>query len=87
MASKLIPVEKVHETALGDNVSPWTVYRLIRQGQIRAVRVGRRVFLTEEAIDEFISRGGAAVIGGQGATMDAGDQVVELAAGHGRGDR
>ena len=49
MANKLIPVERAYETALGDNVSIWTVYKLVRSGELPCVRVGRRVFLNAHA--------------------------------------
>jgi len=56
---KLIPVERIGETALGGAMCSWTAYRLIREGRLAAVRIGRKVFLTEQGIDEFIARGGA----------------------------
>lgn len=58
-ATKLIPVERLGETALAGAMSSWTAYRLIKQGLLPCVRVGRRVFLTEEGIEDFIRRGGA----------------------------
>jgi len=57
--SKLIPVEKLEETALAGAMSTWTAYKLIRAGLLPAVRIGRRVFLTEEGIQRFIEGGGA----------------------------
>jgi hypothetical protein len=57
--SKLIPIEKLDETALAGAMSSWTAYRLIREGLLPVVRIGRRVFLTEAGINEFIARGGA----------------------------
>lgn len=59
MHAKLIPVDRVHETALGYAVSPWTVYKLIKSGELECVRVGRRIYLTPEGIDRFIARGGS----------------------------
>lgn len=41
----------------GTNVG--TVYRLIRQGDLRAVRVGRLVRIPESAVTEFIASGGS----------------------------
>jgi excisionase family DNA binding protein len=72
MAVKLIPVDRAHETALGDNVSQWTVYKLIRENAISHVRVGRRVFLTEEGIEEFIRRGGTRAAVAAHLNLDAG---------------
>lgn len=59
MSSRLIPVEKIDETPLKGAMSAWTAYRLIRSGALPCVRVGRRVFLTEEGIAKFIEAGGA----------------------------
>jgi excisionase family DNA binding protein len=36
-------------------VSPWTIRAYIRQGKLRAVRIGRLVRLEEEAISDFIA--------------------------------
>ena len=32
----------------------WSLSKLIRQGKIKYVRVGRRIFITKQAVDEFI---------------------------------
>jgi hypothetical protein len=65
MSNKLIPVEQLDQTALAGAMSVWTAYRLIRSGALPCVRVGRRVFLTEEGIARFIQGGGA----GKAVTM------------------
>jgi len=59
--SKLIPVtdEALRNTRLGDVVRAWRVWQLIRAGELGCVRMGRRVFLTDELIEQFIARGGA----------------------------
>lgn len=59
MAAKLIPVDRVRETELGDAVSPWTAYKLIKKGELECVRIGRRVYLTPDGIEKFIAKGGA----------------------------
>ncbi len=38
-------------------VSPDTVYRLIRRGELGAVRAGRRYVVPDEALREFLERG------------------------------
>lgn len=55
----LIPVtrESLDATAIAP-LSEWTVYRLVRSGALRHVRVGRRVYLTPEGIAEFLAAGG-----------------------------
>lgn len=35
-----------------------TVRRLIREGQLRSVRVGRRVLIAREALEEFVQGAG-----------------------------
>ena len=32
----------------------WSLSKLIRQGKIKYVRIGRRIFITKQAVDEFI---------------------------------
>lgn len=32
----------------------WSLSKLIREGKIKYIRVGRRIFITKQAIDEFI---------------------------------
>ncbi len=32
----------------------WSLSKLIRQGKIKYVRIGRRIFITKNAVDEFI---------------------------------
>lgn len=33
----------------------WSLSKLIRQGKIKYVRIGRRIFITKNAVDEFIN--------------------------------
>lgn len=35
--------------------SPWSTANLIRRGELGCVRVGRRVFVTEELLAEFVA--------------------------------
>lgn len=32
----------------------WSLSKLIREGKIKYIRVGRRIFITKQAVDEFI---------------------------------
>ena len=32
----------------------WSISKLIREGKIKYIRVGRRIFLTKQAVDEYI---------------------------------
>ena len=56
MTHKLIAIADVGKLD-GWPYSPWQTARLIREGKLGAVRVGkRRVFTTEALIQEFIER-------------------------------
>lgn len=33
----------------------WSLSKLIRQGKIKYIRIGRRIFITKNAVDEFIN--------------------------------
>lgn len=52
MASKLNTPE---ETVEKIRVSRATVYGLIKTGDLRSVKIGRRRFITDDAIDEYIA--------------------------------
>lgn len=32
----------------------WSLSKLIRQGKIKNIRIGRRIFITKQAVEEFI---------------------------------
>lgn len=32
----------------------WSLSKLIRQGKIKYIRIGRRIFITKNAVEEFI---------------------------------
>lgn len=32
----------------------WSLSKLIKQGKIKYVRIGRRIFITKQAVEEFI---------------------------------
>ena len=52
--------DKLHDiraTALRLAVSPWTVRRLVDRGELRGVRVGRRVLISEREIVRVIRHG------------------------------
>ena len=44
------------EVALARKVSVSTIDRWIRGGGLRTVKVGKRVWITEQALDEFFRR-------------------------------
>lgn len=46
-------------TSFGRVTSAKARWKLVRDGKIASVRIGRRVFLTEQAISDFIAKGGA----------------------------
>lgn len=52
------PLWRAEDFARHTGVNIGTVYRLIRQGDLRAVRVGRLVRIPESAVSEFIASGG-----------------------------
>ena len=56
MSEKLLPLDKIQAEVSWWPYSEWQTARLIRDGKLGAVRVGRRVFLTPGLIDEFIAR-------------------------------
>jgi excisionase family DNA binding protein len=47
----------VDETARFLGVSRWTVYRLVRDGELRAVKVGERFRFRPCDVDEYLERG------------------------------
>lgn len=53
-------VYKVRESAIKLDVSVRTVYRLIRLGELKIVKLGRSTRVTARSIDEFIKKGGTA---------------------------
>ena len=44
---------------------PYTVYELVKQGKVRAVRLGRRILIPEAAIRELDSRGALPHLGAE----------------------
>lgn len=53
---KLIALADIPNEAPHWPFSPWATARLVRRGELGAVRVGRRVFVTLDLIDSFIAR-------------------------------
>jgi hypothetical protein len=53
----LIPVERKNETPLR-SLSIWVLYRLMRDGKLPHVKIGRRRYLTAAGIEAFIASGG-----------------------------
>ena len=52
---RLIPVDDIEAHVPGWPLRPWSTRALIRKGLLGHVRVGRRVFLTRELIDEYLA--------------------------------
>jgi len=61
VSHRLLRVPHVAQTL---DVSQARVYELIRQGLLPAVRLGRQVRVSEEALRRFIESGGQALPGG-----------------------
>lgn len=57
-SESLISIANIRETRLGRHISPWSAYRLIRTGKLNCIRIGRRVFVTPQLIEEFFAKGG-----------------------------
>lgn len=54
---ELIPVENKDSTPL-TLLSEWVIYRLMREGKLPHVKVGRRRYLTADGIRAFLAGGG-----------------------------
>jgi excisionase family DNA binding protein len=37
-------------------VTPWTLRRLIASGQLRSIRLGRRIYISREALENLLTR-------------------------------
>lgn len=57
----LYPVEgpEIDATTFGQLTTKWQRWKLIREGKLKAVYVGRKVFLTDRSIAEFLLSGGS----------------------------
>lgn len=55
--SELIPVERKDETPLRA-LSEWVIYRLMRDGKLPHVKVGRRRYMTIDGCAAFLASGG-----------------------------
>jgi hypothetical protein len=54
--SKLIALASVQSEIPEWPMASWVTARLIREGKLGCVRVGRRVYVTRELIEAFIAR-------------------------------
>ena len=52
---RLIPLDQLPTAVPHWPWSPWATGRLIRDGRLGAVKVGRRVFVTTELLDAFVA--------------------------------
>ena len=50
---------EIDATPFGRVTTKWQRWRLVREGKLPSVHVGRRVYITADAIREFIAKGGA----------------------------
>ena len=48
----------VNETAVYLNTSRWSVYKLVRDGHLRAVRVGERLRFKPDDVERYLDRDG-----------------------------
>jgi hypothetical protein len=53
--AKLVPLDQVQVVFPDWPYNPWSTGRLIRIGQLGSVRVGKRIFVTRELLDEFVA--------------------------------
>lgn len=53
------PLFTAEEVAEALGVAARTIYKLVREGDMRCVRVGRLVRIPESAVAEFVDAGGA----------------------------
>jgi excisionase family DNA binding protein len=51
------PLQSIESSATWLGISPWTVRKRVRQGQIRTVRIGRRVLIEPDEIRRIIEEG------------------------------
>ena len=49
-------LRSVDQLAKDLGVSRWTIYRLVRAGQLEAVRVGERLRFRPEDVDRYLQR-------------------------------
>ncbi len=49
------PLKSVEQAAELLGISPWTVRAYVRQRKLRSVRIGRRVLLQEDDLQQFVS--------------------------------
>jgi len=57
MGDDIFSVERKSETPLKD-LSDWVIYRLMRQGKLPHVKIGRRRYMTAGGIAAFLANGG-----------------------------
>lgn len=55
MSQKLIPIPEAREKHLG-GIGTTTIYRLIKDGELQKVNIGRRSFITADSIEAYIGR-------------------------------
>jgi len=54
--AKLIPLKRIRDEHPEWPYSPWATGHLIRRGRLGCVRVGKRVFVTDDLLASFVAR-------------------------------
>ena len=53
------PVERrtltIKETAASLGISDWMVYEMVKRGELKTIRVGKRILVPVSALDQFVS--------------------------------
>ena len=53
------PVERrtltIKETAASLGISDWMVYEMVKRGEIKTIRVGKRILVPVSALDQFVA--------------------------------
>lgn len=52
--SDLIAIDDLPTRAPGWPLSPWSTRRMIRSGELGCVKIGRRIFVTQALLDEYV---------------------------------
>ena len=53
------PVERrtltIKETAASLGISDWMVYEMVKRGELKTIRVGKRILVPVSALDQFVA--------------------------------
>ena len=45
----------IKETAASLGISDWMVYEMVKRGEIKTIRVGKRILVPVSALDQFVA--------------------------------